>query len=205
MYSGKHHLLFTVCNKYKYRPLKIIKVSSCINCYLPSAVEINLSTGHVTGVAPGVQWVVPVVHSTSTGCNKQGVAKLTFDPSLRTKVQIDMVHSSSVTGFTFNIGDSPTNNGYGETWTQSVWKLPLLLLRWRRENVANCYRVFISFATNLYFHLRYHSIYDYYYFSYTSPPTNSLLSLLHYLLLLPILMPWYHHFIIYFYYFLHCH
>ncbi|CAF1339759.1 unnamed protein product [Adineta steineri] len=47
-------------------------------------------------------------------CTAQGVVRLTFDPSgTRRIARFDLNMGSQIQGFTFNIGDSATNNGYG--------------------------------------------------------------------------------------------
>jgi hypothetical protein len=47
-------------------------------------------------------------------CTAQGVLRLTFDPmGDRQILRLDLTMGAQVQGFTFNIGDSPTNNGYG--------------------------------------------------------------------------------------------
>ncbi|CAF3547058.1 unnamed protein product [Rotaria socialis] len=47
-------------------------------------------------------------------CAAQGVIRLTFDPEGPRRIaRFDLNMGSQVHGFTFNIGDSPTNNGYG--------------------------------------------------------------------------------------------
>jgi hypothetical protein len=45
----------------------------------------------------------------------EGVVKLKFDPNSPKKVaRFDMSFGEMISGFTFNIGDSPTNNAYGK-------------------------------------------------------------------------------------------
>lgn len=44
-----------------------------------------------------------------------GVVKLKFDPNSTKKVaRLDLTFGDLLSGFTFNIGDSPTNNAYGK-------------------------------------------------------------------------------------------
>jgi len=46
--------------------------------------------------------------------NKIGVVRLTFNPyGSRRIARFDLSMGSQIQGFTFNIGDSSTNNGYG--------------------------------------------------------------------------------------------
>ena len=45
---------------------------------------------------------------------KTGIVKLRFDPSSEKKVaRFDLELGKVLSGFTFNFGDSPTNNAYG--------------------------------------------------------------------------------------------
>lgn len=47
-------------------------------------------------------------------CSGQGVVKLKFDPNGTKKVaRFDLTFGDMLSGFTFNLGDSPTNNAYG--------------------------------------------------------------------------------------------
>lgn len=47
-------------------------------------------------------------------CSAQGVLKLKFDPLSNKKVaRFDLELGQLISGFTFNMGDSPTNNAYG--------------------------------------------------------------------------------------------
>lgn len=47
-------------------------------------------------------------------CTAQGVIRLTFDPlGVRRIARFDLTMGSQIQGFTFNFGDSSTNNGYG--------------------------------------------------------------------------------------------
>ena len=48
-------------------------------------------------------------------CSGEGVLKLKFDPNGSKKIaRFDIELGNIISGFTFNIGDSPTNNGYGK-------------------------------------------------------------------------------------------
>ncbi|MCP4709235.1 MAG: PKD domain-containing protein, partial [Planctomycetes bacterium] len=64
---------------------------------------------------------VAAISFVSEPVNHQAVAKITLDPSSGyTKVAFDVTYNGSSTGWTVNIGDSPSNNGYGgdsgDTW-----------------------------------------------------------------------------------------
>eukprot|EP00745_Piridium_sociabile_P023751 TRINITY_DN37093_c0_g2_i1.p1 TRINITY_DN37093_c0_g2~~TRINITY_DN37093_c0_g2_i1.p1 ORF type:complete len:239 (+),score=41.65 TRINITY_DN37093_c0_g2_i1:61-777(+) len=81
--------------------------------------DVNLRNGVTSALPAGVTW-----HSSLTGnqeactCDRQGVLKLTFGPS-RVRAEINMTFEGSE-GWTFNLGDSVTNNGYaGDGGTQS--------------------------------------------------------------------------------------
>ena len=61
----------------------------------------------------GVTWhSKPTSGSGECECDRQGVLKLTFNPDrVRAEVKMTFEHSN---GFTFNVGDSVTNNAYGQ-------------------------------------------------------------------------------------------
>ncbi|CAF1219516.1 unnamed protein product, partial [Didymodactylos carnosus] len=53
-------------------------------------------------------------HAEIKECIAQGVVRLTFDPKgVRKIARFDLTYGPHVQGFTFNIGDSSTNNAYG--------------------------------------------------------------------------------------------
>ena len=67
-----------------------------------------------------MSWVVaPSASSATCGCDKQALLKLTFNKNKRKRAQISMLFEDS-SGFSFNIGDSRTDNGYGESTHSSV-------------------------------------------------------------------------------------
>ncbi|XP_041354392.1 uncharacterized protein LOC121372175 [Gigantopelta aegis] len=84
-------------------------------------MEINLSTGVVTGSDSSISWFTTLVGSSNIPCSKRGVLKLTFNSAglAKRKVRIDMTFSNPK-GYSFNIGDSRTNNAWGgDSRTQS--------------------------------------------------------------------------------------
>jgi hypothetical protein len=47
-------------------------------------------------------------------CSAQGVVRLRFDPLGERKIaRFDLDLGKTLSGFSFNLGDSPTNNAYG--------------------------------------------------------------------------------------------
>jgi hypothetical protein len=84
-------------------------------------LEIDLRLGTSTGFTPGVSWVSQLTPGTGgeCECKYQGVLKLAFLPTARERAQIDLTFEKSE-GWTFNLGDSQTNNGYsGDANTQA--------------------------------------------------------------------------------------
>ena len=95
---------------------------SFINCYLnerePDALIDVKNMMYKLNDNETIQWVQPLAHLESTlehpACSGQGVLKLKFDSTNRQRVaRFDLEFGETISGFTFNIGDSPTNNGYG--------------------------------------------------------------------------------------------
>lgn len=66
-----------------------------------------------------MSWVVPLYappeDSLPRTCSHRGVLKLTFDQTFRKRATLKFVLEEP-TGFSFNIGDSSTNNAYGGDW-----------------------------------------------------------------------------------------
>ncbi|KAL8559712.1 hypothetical protein ACOMHN_002245 [Nucella lapillus] len=80
---------------------------------------VNLRTGAKSGRLPsGMQWHSNLTSGQSRcACDRQGVLKLTFSPQ-RKRVVINMTFEYSK-DWTFNVGDSATNNGWaGDSSTQ---------------------------------------------------------------------------------------
>nr|KAG5685999.1 hypothetical protein BaRGS_028332 [Batillaria attramentaria] len=86
-------------------------------CHLQSCGSdlcIDLTSGNVNGTvssANGFAWHSALT-SSSSPCTRQGVLKLTFNNSTRKRAEIFMRFSNS-TDWSFNVGDSSTNNGWG--------------------------------------------------------------------------------------------
>ncbi|KAK7477411.1 hypothetical protein BaRGS_00031313, partial [Batillaria attramentaria] len=74
----------------------------------------------LTSAYAGITWEVPLSTSGSQcTCDKRGVLKLTFNTRERRCAEITMLFENS-NEWSFNIGDSRTNNGYaGDAGTQS--------------------------------------------------------------------------------------
>ncbi|KAK7088724.1 hypothetical protein V1264_022610 [Littorina saxatilis] len=74
-------------------------------------LDVNLMTGVTSSLPAGMTW-----HSKLTSgrgecaCDRQGVLKLTVEGGMAAQINMTFSHSS---GFTFNVGDSVTNDGYG--------------------------------------------------------------------------------------------
>jgi hypothetical protein len=91
-------------------------------------MEIDLRTGSVSGTETGVAWVSNLVNPSSASCvcDHQGVLKLTFAPGSRERLEVNMTFEYA-DGWTFNLGDSSTNNGWGEckcvsvSWGCGLW------------------------------------------------------------------------------------
>ncbi|XP_025089846.1 uncharacterized protein LOC112561514 [Pomacea canaliculata] len=79
-------------------------------------MSVDLRSGSVQGsVTPanGFQWmVIPPENPCNSACDLRGLLKITFDNSTRRHVQINMTFDTDPSGFTFNIGDSISNDGY---------------------------------------------------------------------------------------------
>lgn len=78
---------------------------------------IDLSNGQVTGTVSsekGFEWVTIPSFQGGARCNYQAVLKMTYNTSNRKRAQIDLTFDPVVTSFTFNIGDSETNNAFSE-------------------------------------------------------------------------------------------
>ncbi|KAK7087721.1 uncharacterized protein [Littorina saxatilis] len=90
---------------------------------LASDFKADLRTGDSQINGAGISWksslTTPTKNLGTCGCHMQGVVKLTFNTSNRTKAEIIFSFDNSK-GWTFNVGDSSSNNGYaGDASTQS--------------------------------------------------------------------------------------
>ncbi|CAF0780543.1 unnamed protein product [Rotaria sp. Silwood1] len=92
-----------------------------IECYTDQPSALNIDVNNKTFEQYDFENITWISHLTYLDpnadireCTAQGVIRLTFDPSgLRRIARFDLSMGSQIQGFTFNIGDSPTNNGYG--------------------------------------------------------------------------------------------
>ncbi|PVD31300.1 hypothetical protein C0Q70_06712 [Pomacea canaliculata] len=79
---------------------------------------IDLQTGNITGVVSnetGMEWIRKPLSTSCIRhkCNLRGVIKLTLNNSTRSMVKIDMKLAMYARGWTFHIGDSISNKGFG--------------------------------------------------------------------------------------------
>ncbi|KAI0231003.1 hypothetical protein LSAT2_018621 [Lamellibrachia satsuma] len=85
----------------------------CVKCCYPESgtcdFSADLSSGDATLDAT-TTWLKSLAPSGSTGCIKQGVVKL--EPPVWAKSMTLRMKFENPKGFSFNLGDSPTNNGY---------------------------------------------------------------------------------------------
>lgn len=94
---------------------------SFVNCYsnLEPSIDINVKEmSYINNDNQSIHWVHELNYleptPEHTPCSGQGVVKLTFEPNGAKKLaRLDLQLGDIISGFTFNIGDSPTNNGYG--------------------------------------------------------------------------------------------
>lgn len=79
-------------------------------------MSVDLRSGSVQGSvtsSEGFQWVnKPPENPCNDECDLRGLLKITFDNSTRKHLQINMTFDTDPSGFTFNIGDSISNDGY---------------------------------------------------------------------------------------------
>ena len=98
---------------------------SMLNCNLNSEPDLDVNVqeekfNHID--KDNIVWTHPLGHSEPASpisqhpaCSAQGVVKVVFDKNNYKKIaRFDLELGEIISGFTFNIGDSPTNNGYGE-------------------------------------------------------------------------------------------
>ncbi|KAK7100076.1 uncharacterized protein [Littorina saxatilis] len=101
----------------------LVFLALALTAVFASDFEADLISGESKINGPGISWVsaltTPTKNLGTCGCHKQGVVKLTFNTSDRTKAEITFSLGKSK-GYTFDIGDSHTNDGYGgDLGTQS--------------------------------------------------------------------------------------
>jgi hypothetical protein len=94
---------------------------SFLNCHMNADADMNVDVKEMKYIQndnDSIAWVnslsylEPTVEHTP--CSGEGVVKLKFNTSGARKVaRFDLEFGEVVSGFTFNMGDSPSNNGYG--------------------------------------------------------------------------------------------
>ncbi|XP_046344423.2 uncharacterized protein LOC124125190 [Haliotis rufescens] len=91
-----------------------LAVLCCVSVATGYDLFVDLTSGTTINTSSSLSWKTSL-YGTGT-CRKRGVLKLSFgapgSKSRKNKVLIDMWFSNP-SGWVFNIGDSPTNNGYG--------------------------------------------------------------------------------------------
>ncbi|CAF0707652.1 unnamed protein product [Brachionus calyciflorus] len=102
---------------------------SFLNCFTNAEPDIDVDVNELKfklNDSENITWVSPLSYMENSvmehsPCSGQGVLKLTYDPSnMRRVARFDLEFGEILSGFTFNIGDSPTNNAYGgDTGTTS--------------------------------------------------------------------------------------
>lgn len=102
---------------------------SFLNCYTNYEPDLDVDVADLKyklSDSENISWVSPLSYLETSvmehsPCSAQGVVKLKYDPSnMRRVARFDLDFGEMLSGFTFNIGDSPTNNGYGgDTGTTS--------------------------------------------------------------------------------------
>ena len=91
--------------------------SACV--ILEPALDVNVNNRtFAQGDEENIHWISHLNYLDPNAdvreCSAQGVVRLSFDPFGSKRIaRLDLAMGSQVQGFTFNIGDSSTNNGYG--------------------------------------------------------------------------------------------
>ena len=87
--------------------------------FLEPALDVNVNNRTFAQVdEENIHWISHLNYLDPNAdvreCSAQGVVRLSFDPFGSKRIaRLDLAMGSQVQGFTFNIGDSSTNNGYG--------------------------------------------------------------------------------------------
>ncbi|CAF1663773.1 unnamed protein product [Adineta ricciae] len=92
-----------------------------IECFADKESALDIDVNNKTYVQrdlENINWISHLTYLDPNAdvreCTAQGVVRLTFDPfGSRRIARFDLSMGSQIHGFTFNIGDSATNNGYG--------------------------------------------------------------------------------------------
>ncbi|KAJ7339440.1 hypothetical protein OS493_005838 [Desmophyllum pertusum] len=99
--------------------LRAIAAESCLSCRHPReplspSILVDLKTNKAHGRDSNIVWWGKVV-SKPVACTTQGKLRIRFDKcGPKRTARIDLWFARKVTGFSFNIGDSPTVNGWGK-------------------------------------------------------------------------------------------
>ncbi|XP_046585034.1 uncharacterized protein LOC124292005 [Haliotis rubra] len=92
----------------------IVAAICCVCCVAGYDLFVDLTSGTTLHTSSSLSWATSLYGSGT--CGKKGVLKLSFgapgSANRKNKVLIDMWFNNP-SGWVFNIGDSPTNNGYG--------------------------------------------------------------------------------------------
>ncbi|RNA09284.1 signal CUB and EGF-like domain-containing 1 isoform X1, partial [Brachionus plicatilis] len=102
---------------------------SFLNCYSNEQPDLEVNVADLKyklSDSENISWISPLSYLETSvmehsPCSAQGVLRLKYDPgSMRRVARFDLDFGEMLSGFTFNIGDSPTNNAYGgDTGTTS--------------------------------------------------------------------------------------
>ncbi|KAL9988364.1 hypothetical protein ACROYT_G002801 [Oculina patagonica] len=113
----RFYLMFVVL--FALTILQAITAENCLSCRYPReplspSFQVDLLNKKWSGSDSNIAWVDHLV-SKPGFCATQGKLRIRFDPRCGAKrtARIDLWFARQVTGFSFNIGDSPTVNGYG--------------------------------------------------------------------------------------------
>jgi hypothetical protein len=94
---------------------------SFLNCFMNEKPDMNIDVNNLEYTASDtkhIDWIYPLAYMEPTSehqaCSAQGVVRLRFDPFGERKIaRFDLELGKTLSGFSFNLGDSPTNNAYG--------------------------------------------------------------------------------------------
>ncbi|KAL9988365.1 hypothetical protein ACROYT_G002802 [Oculina patagonica] len=98
----------------------VIAAENCLSCRSPReppspSFQVNLLNKKWSGSDSNIAWVDNLTGGKPGTCASQGKLRIRFDPRCGPKrtARIDLWFARQVTGFSFDIGDSPTVNGFG--------------------------------------------------------------------------------------------
>lgn len=111
------HLTITLL--FALTAMRTITASRCLSCSQPRdpispSFQVDLKNRRAYGSDSNIAWV-NYLRVKRGICATQGKLRIRFDKGCGPKrtARIDLWFARQVTGFTFDIGDSPTVNGYG--------------------------------------------------------------------------------------------